>query len=166
MLVLVLLLISISQAVAAFCVIRVQQSTAARTLRPLIPRMPRSREVVHAAAAPVASCADIDIEELPAGLVEGYKQHQAVEYHAFIAEEVSWWSGRAGRVVAVVYSLYSILRMLSLVPAGPRISEIQISCSYCLPEVLRTYMGGSAPFFLSLYGGTLYSSTTAVVLDL
>lgn len=88
MLVLVLLLLSILLTVAALGGIPVQQPTA-RTLWPLNPRMPRARELVHAAAVPVGSCADIDIEELPEGLVEGYKQHQAVEYHAFTAEEVS-----------------------------------------------------------------------------
>lgn len=84
-----LILFAILQAVAAFRGVPVQQSTIALTFCPLNPRMPRSRELVHAAAAPVASCAEIDIEDLPVGLVEGYKQHQTVEYHAFTSEEVS-----------------------------------------------------------------------------
>lgn len=94
MLALALVLFTVLQAVAALG--GIQQSIARPTFWPPIPRMPRSRELVHA-VAPVATCADI--EELPAGLVEGYKQHKAVGYHDFTAEEVSRQSGQAARTL-------------------------------------------------------------------
>lgn len=59
---------------------------AISTVRPrfsTVPTMPRSLKPLGA-----ASCAD-DIEELPAAFVRDYRQHQAVAYHAFTAEEVN-----------------------------------------------------------------------------
>jgi len=46
----------------------------------------------RAPAAAAVSCTSTDIEDLPAGLVEGYKRHQAATYHAFTAEEVRRYS--------------------------------------------------------------------------
>eukprot|EP00752_Nemacystus_decipiens_P009795 g8744.t2 len=55
------------------------------------PAMSPARKPTAAAAAPPAATTAVscgDIEELPAGLVEGYRRHQAATYHAFTAEEV------------------------------------------------------------------------------
>lgn len=73
MLVLGLLLLTHFPVIAGLC--RVQQPTA---------QMSPARKPTAAAAV---SCGDI--EDVPAGLVEGYKRHQAATYHAFTAEEVS-----------------------------------------------------------------------------
>ena len=37
-----------------------------------------------------------DIEELPAGLVNGYRQHQGLLYHDFSQDEVSPWQATFG----------------------------------------------------------------------
>ena len=61
--------------------------------------MTGSRKRVRVAAAPssvvaagAASPHDVvdDIEDLPAGLVDGYRQHQALQYHDFSQDEVSF----------------------------------------------------------------------------
>lgn len=57
-----------------------QQPTARRIAS--VPAMSPARKPTAAAV----SCGDI--EEVPAGLVEGYKRHPAATYHAFTAEEV------------------------------------------------------------------------------
>lgn len=49
-------------------------------------QQPSARQIASTLTSRM-SCADI--EDVPAGFVEGYKRHQAATYHAFTAEEVS-----------------------------------------------------------------------------
>ena len=78
---------------AAFPVIaglgRVQQPTATARRIAAAPAMSPARKAAAADAAAAAAVSCTDIEEVPAGLVEGYRRHQAATYHAFTAEEVS-----------------------------------------------------------------------------